>query len=58
MELLNATLAKIYGLDKEAMVKAQAHQDILIKPQGSLGKLEAIVVQLAGIQGDAKPKTA
>jgi len=58
MELLNATLAKIHGLDKEAMTKAQAHQDILTKPRGSLGKLEAIAVQLAGIQGNAKPQTA
>ena len=35
------------------MAQAQARQDILTKPSGSLGRLEQLSIQLAGIQ--AKP---
>ena len=41
----------IYPLDTRFMEQAQARQDRLIKPQGSLGKLEDISIQLAGIYG-------
>ena len=37
------------------MAAAQARQNILTKPQGSLGRLEALSVQLAGIQRKAIP---
>lgn len=37
--------------DKDAMRKAQARMDSLIKPLGSLGKLESMAVRLAGITG-------
>ena len=54
--ILNKTIAGIKPLDKEAMVKAQARQDDLTKPQGSLGILEEISVRLAGIQGKVIPE--
>ncbi|MDV2989334.1 MAG: nicotinate-nucleotide--dimethylbenzimidazole phosphoribosyltransferase [Dehalogenimonas sp.] len=55
-ELLNKTLASIKPLDKEAMRKASARQDTLIKPQGALGRLEEISITLAGIQRKAIPQ--
>jgi len=45
----------IKPLDKEAMAEAQSRQNILTKPQGSLGRLEELSIQLAGIQGKAIP---
>lgn len=53
---LEKAIAGIKGLDREAMEKAQARQDDLTKPRGSLGRLEDISVRLAGIQGVEKPK--
>ncbi|PRR75499.1 Nicotinate-nucleotide--dimethylbenzimidazole phosphoribosyltransferase [Moorella humiferrea] len=52
MQLLNQTLAAIKPLNGEAMARAQAHLDDLTKPPGSLGTLEAIARQLAGIKGE------
>jgi len=46
----------IRPLDEGAMAEAQARQDILTKPQGSLGRLEELSVQLAGIQGKPVPQ--
>jgi len=43
-------------LDKEAMAEAQSRQDMLTKPQGSLGRLEELSIQLAGIQGKPIPQ--
>lgn len=37
--------------DSKAMEEARAHNDCLIKPLGSLGKLESIAVKMAGITG-------
>ncbi len=54
-DLLQNTIKMIQPLDKEAMAKAQARQDILTKPQGSLGRLEEVSIRLAGIQGKALP---
>ena len=45
----------IKPLDKEAMAAARARQDTLTKPPGSLGRLEELSIQLAGIQGKARP---
>ncbi|MCL2475344.1 MAG: nicotinate-nucleotide--dimethylbenzimidazole phosphoribosyltransferase, partial [Chloroflexi bacterium] len=56
MSLLNETLVKIKPLDKEAMDQAFKRQESLTKPAGSLGRLEDISIQLAGIQGRAIPK--
>lgn len=56
MELLQHTLAKIGDLDQKAAAEAQNRLDHLCKPRGSLGKLETLLVQLAGIQGQARPQ--
>jgi nicotinate-nucleotide--dimethylbenzimidazole phosphoribosyltransferase len=42
-------------LDAAAMQAARARQDTLTKPRGSLGRLEEISVQLAGITGKCPP---
>ena len=55
MKLLSKTIESIKPLDKAAMDEARARQDTLIKPAGSLGRLEEISIQIAGIQGKAKP---
>lgn len=49
MKLLNETIGSITDLDEKYMQMARDRQDSLIKPPGSLGRLEAITVQLAGI---------
>ena len=51
MSLIESICKNIYQLDTRFMEQAQARQDRLIKPQGSLGKLEDISIQLAGIYG-------
>ena len=48
---VDATIAAIGPLDAAAMDAARGHLDGLTKPPGSLGRLEALVVQLAGITG-------
>ncbi|WP_253298232.1 nicotinate-nucleotide--dimethylbenzimidazole phosphoribosyltransferase [Paenibacillus sp. MSJ-34] len=48
--------AGIEPLDGEAEEQARNHLDQLTKPPGSLGKLEAIAAQLAGMTGEAKPE--
>ena len=54
--LLSKVVEMIKPLDKRAMAEAQARQNLLTKPQGSLGRLEELSVQLAGIQGRAIPQ--
>ncbi len=51
MGLLDTTLKQITPLDGDAMQGARARLDSLLKPPGSLGRLEDIAVQLAGITG-------
>lgn len=53
---IEATIDNIKQLDGAAMAKARKQQDILTKPAGSLGRLEDISVQLAGILGQAVPR--
>lgn len=52
---LNEFLKNIRPLDKKAMQAARARQDQLTKPQGSLGRLEELSVQIAGIRGEVLP---
>jgi nicotinate-nucleotide--dimethylbenzimidazole phosphoribosyltransferase len=50
---LEVALASIGPLDAAAMAAAAAHLDRLTKPPGSLGRLEGLVIDLAGITGRA-----
>ena len=43
------------AVDAEAVAQANARQQQLTKPAGSLGQLEKLAVQLAGLQGRVKP---
>ena len=53
---LNRVLKAIKPLDSPAMAIARQRQDSLTKPHGSLGKLEELSIQIAGIKGEAIPK--
>jgi len=55
-DLIDRTINKIVPLDEAAMSAARARQDQLTKPLGSLGRLEELSVQLAGIFGEATPR--
>ncbi len=55
---LNALLQNIQPLDENAMVQAQARQNRLTKPPGSLGRLEALSIQVAGITGQMPPQVS
>lgn len=56
MSLLQKTLATIGSLDETAMAAVRQRQQILTKPEGSLGRLEELSVKLAGITGQALPQ--
>lgn len=49
MSLLDNISRNIYSLDKNSINQAKQRLDRLIKPAGSLGKIEDICMQLAGI---------
>jgi nicotinate-nucleotide--dimethylbenzimidazole phosphoribosyltransferase len=53
--LLDETLAAVAPLDDAAVRAARARQDLLTKPRGSLGVLEDVSVQLAGLAGRCPP---
>lgn len=48
---INEIIGRIWPPDESAMAAARARQGELAKPPGSLGKLEELSVQLAGITG-------
>jgi nicotinate-nucleotide--dimethylbenzimidazole phosphoribosyltransferase len=50
-----ATIAAVAPLDDAALAAARARQQQLTKPAGSLGRLEALAIQLAGITGQDRP---
>lgn len=52
---LNKLLGQMAKLDSEAMKAAQNRWDNPTKPLGSLGKLEELVVDLAGITCTPSP---
>src|SRR5512142_1485369 len=54
-KLFEETVARIGPLDEDAMALARARQAQLTKPQGSLGRLETLAEQLAGITGQPRP---
>ena len=56
VEMIARTCSLIPPLDEAAMAEARARQNLLTKPQGSLGRLEALSIQLAGISGQPLPR--
>ena len=56
MTWLDSVAGRIAPLDSRAMSAASARLDQLTKPPGSLGRLEALVTQLAGITGREEPR--
>ncbi len=53
---LSELIAHIPPLDEHALVASRQRQDLLTKPPGSLGRLERLATQLAGITGSARPR--
>ena len=53
--LLEDTIAAVGPLDAAAVVAARERQEALTKPSGSLGRLEDVSVQLAGIASQCPP---
>jgi len=54
MELLNETLKSIEGPNKKVKEETKLIWDNLVKPLGSLGKLEELAIKIAGITGKTK----
>ena len=55
-DLMTETIARIQPLDADAMNAARARQDQLTKPQGALGRLEVLSIQIAGASQQARPR--
>lgn len=55
LSVLKQTVERIRGLDETAMRDAEHRIDRLTKPPGSLGRLEEIARQMAGITGELRP---
>ena len=56
MENWRKVAGAIPPLDEKSMAAARARQDTLTKPHGSLGRLESLSIQLAGITGRSRPE--
>jgi nicotinate-nucleotide--dimethylbenzimidazole phosphoribosyltransferase len=52
---IEKTIFEIQPLDEVAMQAARERQNVLTKPAGSLGRLEELSIQLAGITGKNIP---
>src|SRR6266511_222068 len=48
-------IEQIPQLDETAMRAARTRQDMLTKPRGSVGRLEELSIQLAGMKADSFP---
>jgi nicotinate-nucleotide--dimethylbenzimidazole phosphoribosyltransferase len=55
---LDACIASVGPHDEAALEQARRRLDSLTKPPGSLGRLERLAVQIAGITGNAWPRLA
>src|SRR5210317_381860 len=54
--MLKEIISKIQPLDEAAMAAASARQNTLTKPPGSLGRLEELSIQIAGVTGQSIPQ--
>ena len=52
---IQSLISAISPLDEAAMAAARLRQDTLTKPRGSLGRLESLSIQVAGITRQATP---
>lgn len=55
MDKIGRMIEGIKPLDEKAMAEARIRQNNLTKPEGSLGQLESLSIQVAGIKGDSRP---
>jgi nicotinate-nucleotide--dimethylbenzimidazole phosphoribosyltransferase len=55
MQQIHAIAATIEPLDNTAIEQARARQQVLTKPAGSLGRLEEVAIQIAGITRQIMP---
>ncbi len=55
---LQEVIERVAPLEQAAQIEARRRQDQLTKPPGSLGRLERIAIQVAGITGEARPHLA
>ncbi len=55
-KLISDTINSIKPLDGKSLEAASKRMDALLKPPGSLGRLEEMGIKLAGIQGTELPK--
>jgi nicotinate-nucleotide--dimethylbenzimidazole phosphoribosyltransferase len=55
---LQQVIARVAPLNQAAQAEARRRQDQLTKPPGSLGRLERLAIQVAGITGKARPYLA
>ena len=53
---LSEVIARIESLDEPALEESRQRQELLTKPPGSLGRLERLATQLAGITSNARPR--
>ena len=56
MNAIDRVVASIRPLDEAAMEAARQRQCELTKPAGSLGRLEELAIQIAGITGRVRPR--
>jgi nicotinate-nucleotide--dimethylbenzimidazole phosphoribosyltransferase len=56
MQKIPDIVSSVQPLDHDAMEAARARQQELTKPAGSLGRLEEIAIQIAGITGQPLPE--
>ncbi|HWK22868.1 MAG TPA: nicotinate-nucleotide--dimethylbenzimidazole phosphoribosyltransferase [Ureibacillus sp.] len=56
MQKLKETISLIDGLNTQAQEQMKQHLNSLTKPLGSLGLLESLAIQIAGITGNVQPK--
>lgn len=56
MKSIESIITSIGPLDQAAVEAARARQNQLTKPPGSLGRLEELAIQMAGITGKVRPR--